>query len=149
MHIETASIEDIPELCDLLAILFSQEAEFIANRFIQETGLRHIITDANVGIVLVARHNDKIIGMVNLLFTISTALGAKVAILEDMVVLPTERGLGVGSHLLNAAITTARENSCKRITLLTDSDNEAAQEFYKKQGFQASTMLPFRLSLDS
>lgn len=147
MIIDRATVDDISELCGLLASLFSQELEFKPDANVQARGLRAIVTNPEVGIILVARHNGKLVGMVNILFTVSTALGAKVAILEDMVVLPDERGAGVGSGLLAAAIATARENDCKRITLLTDSDNETAHLFYEKQGFTRSQMLPFRLML--
>lgn len=147
MIIDKATLDDITELCDLLAILFSQEVEFKPDANAQAIGLQMIVSNPETGIILVARHDGKIVGMVCLLFTVSTALGARVAILEDMLVLPTQRGLGVGSDLLNAAIVTARENGCKRITLLTDSSNELAHKFYKKQGFTVSEMLPFRLLL--
>jgi len=147
MIIEKATVEDITELCYLLDILFSQEMEFKTDSNVQQSGLRAIITNPDVGVILVARHNDKLVGMVNILFTISTALGGRVALLEDMVMLPSKRGSGVGSRLLNAAITTARENDCKRLTLLTDSDNEIAHGFYEKHGFTRSPMLPFRLVL--
>jgi ribosomal protein S18 acetylase RimI-like enzyme len=85
--------------------------------------------------------------MINLLYTVSTALGARVAILDDMVVLPQFTGLGAGSKLLQAPIAHARASGCKRITLLTDGDNEAAQKFYSNHGFTASRMVPFRLKL--
>jgi GNAT superfamily N-acetyltransferase len=147
MIIEKATPTDIPALCQLLAILFNQEAEFKADRAAQEKGLHAIITNPDLGIILVARDGKHITGMVNVLFTVSTALGGRVAILEDMVVLPSERGGGVGLKLLTAAITTARESGCLRVTLLTDSSNTTAQAFYKKQGFTASPMLPFRLML--
>ena len=144
MQIEKATVNDIPELCQLLAILFNQEAEFKPDRQAQQTGLQAIISNPDIGIILLARHKDKVVGMVSLLFSISTALGGRVAMLEDMVVLPEQRGLGIGSALLNAAIKTARDNGCLRITLLTDSDNETAQGFYEKQGFVRSQMLAFR-----
>lgn len=147
MIIDRATVDDITELSNLLTLLFSQEVEFKPDATVQATGLQSIIANSDVGIILVARHSGKIIGMVNLLFTVSTALGGRVAILEDMLVLPTKRGTGVGSNLLNAAIVTARETGCKRITLLTDSSNEMAHKFYEKQGFTASQMLPFRLRL--
>lgn len=147
MVIEKATVEDITELCYLLEILFNQEIEFKADANAQKRGLRAIVTNPDVGIILVARHNDTLVGMVNILFTVSTALGGRVAILEDMVVLPSKRGSGVGSQLLNAAIATARENNCQRLTLLTDSDNEIAQGFYEKHGFTCSPMLPFRFVL--
>ena len=85
--------------------------------------------------------------MVNLLYTISTALGDRVALLEDMVVSPNVRGSGVGSLLLKQAIQFARLDDCKRITLLTDRANESAQRFYQRHGFSFSAMIPPRLSL--
>lgn len=97
--------------------------------------------------MLVAREGDQIVGMVNLLFTISTALGERVALLEDMVVSPAGRGIGVGTKLLSEAISYARVQGCKRMTLLTDRSNESAQRFYAKQGFVVSSMVPMRLSL--
>jgi len=127
--------------------LFSQEAEFEVDGHTQQTGLQAIISNPELGIILLARHKDKVVGMVSLLFSISTALGGRVAMLEDMVVLPEQRGLGMGSALLTAAIKTARDNGCLRITLLTDSDNAIAQGFYEKQGFVRSAMLAFRRPL--
>jgi GNAT superfamily N-acetyltransferase len=147
MIIEKATTDDIPELCELLAELFNQEVEFAVNYAAQAKGLYAIITNPAVGMVLVARKQRKIIGMINMLLTISTALGSRVVILEDMVVLPNERGSGVGSRLLTAAIENAREQGCKRITLLTDSNNKLVHQFYEKHGFTQSQMLTFRLLL--
>ena len=106
-----------------------------------------IIGNPEVGAVLVARKDGKVVGMVNLLFTVSTALGEKVALLEDMVVSSKTRGAGVGSQLLDQAISLARARGCKRITLLTDRTNESAQRFYGEKGFVVSSMVAMRLSL--
>ena len=147
MLIEMATAADIPALSDLLSVLFSQEAEFTPNTEAQQRGLAEIISKPDIGVVLVARHNDQTVGMVNLLFTISTALGEKVALLEDMVVSPAGRGTGIGTKLLSKAISFARAQGCKRITLLTDQSNESAQRFYAKQGVLVSGMVPMRLPL--
>jgi len=147
MHIELATVVDIPELTSLLSLLFSQEAEFQPDVEAQYCGLSNIISNPDVGEILIIRTNDSIVGMINLLYTVSTALGERVALLEDMVVLPQFRGAGAGSKLLQAAIEHARASGCKRITLLTDGDNEAAQKFYSNHGFTASRMVPFRLKL--
>jgi GNAT superfamily N-acetyltransferase len=142
--INKATVDDIAPLCGLLDILFSQELEFSADVNTQTRGLRAIVENPELGIILVVRRNTELLGMVNLLFTVSTALGGRVAILEDMVVVPTERGSGVGSSLLSAAIATAREQGCQRITLLTDSANTKAHSFYENQGFTRSQMIAFR-----
>jgi GNAT superfamily N-acetyltransferase len=147
MLVEKATVADIPALCDLLSVLFSQEAEFTPNAEAQRRGLAQIITNPEIGAVLVARREDQLIGMVNLLFTVSTALGERVALLEDMVVSPEGRGTGVGTKLLVEAISFARVQGCKRITLLTDRVNESAQRFYARHDFVVSDMLPMRLSL--
>lgn len=147
LRIDTATAADIPALCELLALLFSQEAEFHPDPASQRRGLAAILGDPGIGLILVARQGGAIAGMVNLLFTVSTALGERVALLEDMVVAPAHRGSGVGGRLLEAAIEQARRQGCRRITLLTDQVNEAAQRFYARQGFTASPMLPMRLPL--
>ena len=85
--------------------------------------------------------------MVSLLYTVSTALGERVALLEDMVVAEQERDKGIGSRLLGEAVAFAKLVGCKRITLLTDGANRAAQRFYQGHGFDVSTMLPMRIHL--
>jgi len=147
MQIAIAVQEDIPELCRLLTILFSQEEDFQPDEAAQSRGLSAIIADPQVGHILVARQDGVVIGMVNLLYTISTALGDRVGLLEDMVVDADIRGSGAGSLLLKQAIELARTNGCKRITLLTDRTNEAAQRFYQRHGFTSSAMTPLRLML--
>ena len=147
-HIDQATPADIPALCALLSLLFAQEAEFAPNTEAQTRGLTQIISNPEVGAILVARNGDEIAGMVNLLFSVSTALGERVAWLEDMVVAPRARGSGIGSQLLTQAIALARSQGCRRITLLTDGNNTAAQHFYAQHGFSRSEMLPMRLSLD-
>lgn len=145
MRVEPATLSDIPQLSGLLSILFSQEADFQPDAAKQSEGLRRIIGCPETGHILVLRQGDSTIGMVNILYTISTALGARVAILEDMIVDPAKRGAGAGSQLLHAAIEFARAQGCARVTLLTDRDNDQAIRFYRRHGFVASAMMPMRL----
>jgi len=148
MEITKATKEDIPGLCELLGFLFAQEAEFQPDRSLQSAGLREIIDFPERGQILVLRKWGSPLGMINLLFTVSTALGGRVAILEDMVVHPDHRGNGAGSKLLEAAIYFAKSVGCRRLTLLTDQTNRSAQRFYKRHGFIISKMVPMRLSFE-
>ena len=149
MKFEVASQSDIPKLCELLDSLFSQEAEFKPDNKAQVRGLELIIKNSDVGDILVARKSNELIGMVNLLYTVSTALGARVAFLEDMVISSSERGSGAGSKLLKFALDYAQEQGCKRITLLTDYENTGAHHFYKKHGFSRSYMVIFRKPINN
>jgi GNAT superfamily N-acetyltransferase len=145
--IQIATADDIPQLCTMLAILFTQEADFQPDADKQSAALHQIIAHPETGRILVLREGGDIIGMVNLLFIVSTACGGKVALLEDMVVHPARRGGGLGSKLLQAAIELARHADCLRVTLLTDRTNDAAIRFYQRHEFGISAMLPLRLAL--
>jgi len=145
ISVAPATIDDIPVLCSLLLVLFNQEAEFSADKNLQSQGLEMIISEPSMGVILVAKDTrGEICGMINVLYTVSTFLGSKVCTLEDMVVFPDVRGNGVGSILIKSAVEKAKSEGCKRITLLTDQDNQRAISFYEQHGFSKSTMMPMR-----
>lgn len=148
METDVAVESDIPALCTLLDSLFSQEVEFKSDYETQARGLKCVIENETVGDILVARSDGEVIGMINLLYTISTAMGARVGILEDMVISAQHRGMGVGSTLIKYALDYAEKNGCKRMTLLTDDDNNGAHKFYQKHGFTRSSMVVFRKPIE-
>src|SRR5690242_84718 len=147
--IEPATAEDLDELSELLRELFSEESDFRPNKEKQLRGLRLIFEQPNRGRVFVLRRDHSIVGMINLLFTISTAEGGFVILLEDLVVHKEYRGQGYGSMLLDHAIEFARQKNFRRITLLTDRPELRSQNFFRKHGFYESPMLPMRLLLPS
>ncbi len=143
-RIEPAIIEDLPALADLLHDLFSHEADFRPDRVKQLRGLRLILEQPSRGRIFVLRHHDRIIGMINLLFTISTAEGGFVILLEDLVVQKEFRGQGFGTKLLLHSLAFAKEKGFLRITLLTDRLSEDSIRFYQRHGFYMSDMVPLR-----
>lgn len=145
--ISPASTSDLPQLAGLLNLLFTQEADFQPDLEKQERGLRLIIESPQVGVILSARQGTKVVGMVSLLYTISTAEGGPVCWMEDMVVHPDMRGGGLGSRLLQSAVDYARTHGYSRITLLTDKVNSGAIRFYGRHGFVESEMTALRLVL--
>jgi len=151
ISVRTAVENDVPRCAELLGILFSLEHEFTPDVELQSRGVSMIIHNPELGRIFVAEVDGVIQGMVMLLFTVSTFLGSKVALLEDMIVDPAWQGKGLGSHLINHALDFARREGLARITLLTDRDNETAQHFYASKSFIRSEMVVFRnmLSLSS
>jgi len=147
--VEQATIEDLPQLTDLLHDLFTMEADFKPDRTKQMRGLQLILEQPNRGRIFVLRHNGMILGMINLLFTISTAEGGFVVLLEDVIVHREHRGQGIGGKLIKHAVDYAKQKNFLRITLLTDRLNDDSQRFFKQQGFSKSTMIPMRLLLST
>ena len=148
-HIEQATLEDLPQLTDLLEELFTLESDFTPDRSKQMRGLRLILEQPSRGRIFVLRQNGNILAMINLLFTISTAEGGFVILLEDVIVHRDFRHQGFGAKLLEHAIAYAKKKDFLRITLLTDRINAEGQTFFKKHGFIESKMIPLRLILNT
>ncbi|NTU52883.1 MAG: GNAT family N-acetyltransferase [Chlorobiaceae bacterium] len=142
--IRMAESGDIDSCARLLELLFSQEHEFIPDLRKQKAGLEMIIGNPTAGVVLVCEAEGRVAGMLTLLPLVSTALGRKVLLLEDMIVDPQWRGHGIGTQLVGYAQTWAQDHGYARITLLTDGDNVAAHRFYEANGFTRSSMNVFR-----
>jgi len=147
-EISIANVNDLPELIELLNDLFTQDIEFVPDLKKQKAGLEAIINNPEIGEILVLKGDGHILGMVSLLYSISTALGGKVAILEDMIIHKDFRQKGLGKELLGEAIRFSKERNCLRLTLLTDFNNNAAINFYQHFGFKKSEMIPMRLVFD-
>src|ERR1700686_3091924 len=101
--IEPASEADLDELSELLGELFSEESDFRPNKEKQLRGLRLIFEQPNRGGVFVVRRDNAIVGIINLLFTISTAEGGFVILLGDLVIHRQFRDHGYGAQLLDYA----------------------------------------------
>ena len=147
-HVEPATIEDLPALTELVMDLMSRSDDFSPDQTLQERGLRLVLEQPNRGRIFVVRNKDRIFGMVNLLFTISTARGGFVILMEDVVIHPDHRGQGYGAMLVDYVIDFAKRKNFKRITLLTDRISAQSQEFFKKCGFDYSNMIPMRRIID-
>jgi GNAT superfamily N-acetyltransferase len=143
--IEPATEADLDDLSEMLGELFAQESDFRPDKEKQLRGLRLIFEQPSRGRVFVLRRDGAIVGMINLLFTISTAEGGFVIVLEDLVIHKEFQGHGYGTKLLQHAIDFAKQKNFLRITLLTDRPENVAQEFFRRHDFHESSMIPMRL----
>src|SRR5467141_2252474 len=145
--IEPATEADLDELSEMLGELFTQESDFRPDKEKQLRGLRLIFEQPSRGRVFVLRRDGAIVGMINLLFTISTAEGGFVMVLEDLVVHKEYQSKGYGSKLLQHAIDFAKQKNFLRVTLLTDRPELRSQVLFRRHGFHDSSMMPMRLLL--
>ena len=147
MELGIAEPGDVPQLVELLGILFTQEAELNPDPEKQRRALEIILAQPARARIYVARDGDAVVAMAALHFTTSTAEGGKVAWFEDCIVRPEHRRKGIGEGLLEFVLAQARAEGALRVMLLTDGDNERAQALYRKAGFADSSMLAMRLKL--
>jgi GNAT superfamily N-acetyltransferase len=65
-------------------------------------------------------------------------------LVEDMVVIGSERRRGVGRSLLRAVEAWARGRGATRLQLLADRENEAAFRFYERLGWSGTRLVCLR-----
>lgn len=144
IYIDFATADDLPQLADLLAELFTLESDFRPDHDKQLRGLRLILDEPALGKLFVLRIDGKVAGMANALITVSTAEGGRVLLLEDVIVGREHRGGGLGRQLVGHVLGWAHGQGMTRVTLLADRDNSAALDFYRKLGFEVSSMKVLR-----
>ncbi len=142
--IDFATADDLEPMADLLAELFMLESDFKPEREKQIAGLRLILDDPAVGQLFVLRVGGSVAGMANALFTVSTAEGCRVVLLEDVIVNAAYRRTGLGRQLVEHILAWAAANGLPRVTLLADRDNAPALAFYERMGFEYSAMRVLR-----
>lgn len=149
MNIELAQKEHIPQISNLIGSLFSHNPDFTVDPEKQIRAVTMILNSPELGKILVLKKSDEIIGCMSILFTISTAMGGRAAVLEDVIIHPEYRNQGLGAKLLDSAVELAKQEQCSRISLVTGIDNDGAQRFYLRHGFEKSSMIAMRKMLNS
>jgi N-acetylglutamate synthase-like GNAT family acetyltransferase len=141
-----ALTEDIPDMVELLRQLFSIEKDFNFNPGKHRAGLLMLFQDKSSKI-FVAEKENRVVGMCTIQVLTSSAEGAKVGLLEDMVVDENCRHEGIGTHLLEAATNWAKESGLKRVQLLADKENIPALNFYRKYNWSLTNLIGLRKML--
>ncbi|WP_394993622.1 GNAT family N-acetyltransferase [Emticicia sp.] len=87
--------------------------------------------------VFVAKVENRIIGTFALLIMENMAhLGTPSAVVEDVGILPTFQGKGIGKTMMQFALEKAKEKGCYKITLSSNLRREEAHHFYESLGFK-------------
>ena len=132
--IEEAEEGDLEAMAHLLSILFAIEQDFEFDYDKQLSGITKLFHSQGKNL-LVARHEEEVVGMVTMQRLISSAEGDYIGQIEDLVVKEEYRKMGVGSRLINKMRAIAQEYGYKRIQLAADEANENALRFYTRRGF--------------
>jgi GNAT superfamily N-acetyltransferase len=89
-----------------------------------------------LGFVWLAYDEGEPVGVCIICFAISTSIGGMVAKLDDVFTIDSKRGQGVGSALLQELKQELLDRGVLRIDTSVHLQNDRAQRFYQKQGFQ-------------
>ena len=129
MEIRRALTGDRNRCLELLETLGGQVLPAAADVFEQLlTGER--------GAVLVAEHDDEIVGMISISFNLAMRYGGEYSQLEELIVDRAARGLKAGGALVQSAVDLAKARGCKESGLYLVASTEHNQAFYEKYGYR-------------
>ena len=136
-----ARSDDVPALAEMLAELFRIETDFIPDVGAHVCGLSLILHDPSYRVIVATGSDDHPVGMITLHVLVSTALGGRVGLVEDLYVRPRWRRRGIGRSLCEAVERVAREKRLLRLSLLADNANLPALSFYDRIGWKRTSLV--------
>ena len=129
-----ATRADIPQILDFIRGL--AEYEKLAHEAIATPALleRHLFGDRTAAEVVIAEADGVPAGFALFFHSFSTFLGQPGLYLEDLFVLPSHRGLGLGKRLMVHLARLAVERGCGRFEWSVLDWNTPAIDFYRRLG---------------
>jgi ribosomal protein S18 acetylase RimI-like enzyme len=136
LRIRAATEQDCEAIHHLLQTLAAAVGE--TDKLISEP--RHIreygFSDAPLFQALLAEKDGQAIGLCLYFYTFSTWLGTPGVYVQDLVIDPSARGLGIGRSLLAETAAIGRNRGANHLRLIVYDDNTEAQQFYEKIGMR-------------
>lgn len=124
-----ANEDDVPLILDFIFAL--AEYEHMSDQVIaSEALLREWIFEQKKAEVIFVRTHEKDVGFALFFHNFSTFLGRAGLYLEDLFVLPSERGKGYGKALLAYLAALAKERNCGRLEWSCLDWNKPSIDFY-------------------
>lgn len=137
--VRNANLDDLVAMAGLLSELFTIEDDFTIDHQKQLHALQLLLQNPDATL-LVAEISGYMVGMVSMQSLISTVMGGKVGLIEDMIISEDFRQKGVGTLLLSAMIDVSQQLGYQRLSLGADRRNDSALAFYRTFGFETSNM---------
>ncbi len=98
--------------------------------------IREVLERSEVGLFLIAKQNNQVIGFAAISYAWTLEYGGKSAWLDELYVLPEYRSQGVGGLLLEKVITEVQIAGCRAIDLEVEEEHISAEWLYQRKGFK-------------
>jgi GNAT superfamily N-acetyltransferase len=135
VNIRPIAATDIPAVLPLVEQywIFEDIAGYDETRIGRE--LLRLCDDPRLGAGWIAEEGGRPVGYLLAVFVFSLEHLGLTAEIDEFLVLPSARGHGTGHALLAAAEAESTRRECRNISLQLGRGNEAARDFYRRQGY--------------
>lgn len=143
MQVRLANESDLDRLCALAADYAVAEGATLARDRVREAFSALLVND-RYGRVLVAE-DRQILGYAVLTWGYGIESGGIEALLDEVYV--SQPGTGIGTELVRAALSAAREHGARTMFLETERGNDGARRFYARFDFTVEDSIWMRREL--
>ena len=133
--VRPAVVDDIPLLLPLIEQYWAFEDLAGFDPAPVGTGLARLFTDPRLGAAWLAQVNGKPAGYLLAVYVFSLEHLGLTAEIDEFFVLPSCRGHGAGSLLLQTAEAEFARVKCANVSLQLGRGNDAARAFYRRHGY--------------
>lgn len=150
IHVRSAQSSDVEEIVRLSGALFREDSgtrdPYTNSDWARQEGegyfSNHVASDQSF--TAVVEVDGTIIGyLVGYLRQPHSVRPVRIAELESMFVIPSERNSGLGQQLVEAFLSWSRERNAQRVSVTAFASNAGAIRFYQRCGFE-----PHNLTLE-
>jgi len=147
ISIRPAKNNDIPLVLGLLYELGRPKPEKDSDLDLFRNLVKKQISDSDKTILIAEKNNVNVIGMVSIIFLPRLNQIRCEMYIPELIVTKKYRNQRVGTGLINACISLAKQKECQKIRLESGIQRIEAHQFYKKMGFESKS-LSFTKNLD-
>jgi GNAT superfamily N-acetyltransferase len=134
LSLRDTNLSDIDQLLDLIHD-FYQHFDYPYTESEKRLTLEALFERPTAGRIYLIEKDEKIVGYVFLSFYFSIEFGGRTAFIDELFVLPRDRGQGTGSRVIHLVEQKCLELNLKAIHLESERTNKGAIALYLKLGF--------------
>ena len=125
-------LEELSEFVDTARLI---EKETISGTFDEMQRCPHIYQN------IIAEISGDSVGLLSLVMYKTPFHTGGTALINELVIKSSHRGMGIGKHLIETAKEIALANEMDELEVGTEKSNDGAQNFYRKCGFDEEHVL--------
>jgi len=147
LRIEPISAEQLETLLPLIAAYqrFYEVEEIDEER--NRAFFARFLTPSDDGLLLGAWRESELVGYACLYWHFTSLVPAETVLMNDLYVVDSCRGQGIGRALIEASAIVARERGAHQLQWVTAPDNETAQRLYDSTGAEREPSIEYELPL--
>lgn len=145
VEIAPIAVEEFEQLLPLIAAYqrFYEAEKIDEGR--NRTFFRRFLAPSEDGLLLGARSEGRLVGYACLYWHFSSLEATECVLMNDLYVVETARGQGVGRALIEASAEIARERGVPFVEWSTAPDNKTAQRLYDSLGAERTEWFSYEL----